>query len=128
MYCHCSEHLQVSENTKTESSFVKLTEIKKKKSEHPRSEQTKNLRRLSELASIDLAPSPPSSPACHPGPAAEMTGPFIYGTEANDARGEAGEGSQPFHMAYQPSRSFHPGPSARREKSNKVRLVSLKAF
>lgn len=33
MYCHCSEHLQVSENTKTESSFVKLTEIKKKKSE-----------------------------------------------------------------------------------------------
>lgn len=94
---------------------------------HPPSEQTKNLWRLSELSSIDLAPSlrmaEPSSPACHPSPAAEMTGRFTYGTDANDARGVAGEGSQPFHMAYQPGRSFHTGPSARREG-----LVNLKAF
>lgn len=64
---------------KTESSFVKLPRKKKKKrekSKHPRSEQTQNLRRLSELAGIDLDPSPctaePSSPVCHPGPAAFM--------------------------------------------------------
>lgn len=39
-------------------------------------------------------------------------------------------GSPPFHMASQPRRSFHTGPSARRVESNKVRhwLVSLKAF
>lgn len=67
----------------------------KKNPKHPCSEQAKNLLWLSNLPCIDLAPprspEPPSS-ACHPGPAAEMTGPFIYGTEANDARGEAGDG------------------------------------
>lgn len=52
--------------------------------------QAENLRWLSKLARIDLAPLPVQ---CHPGPAAEMTGPFIYGTEANDARGEAGVGA-----------------------------------
>lgn len=115
-------------NEKRKASILEQKEASRKK--------RKNLHRLSELTSIDLAPRPPAhggalrAQRVIPAQPQKWLVPSFMAQKQTMREEQPGEGSRPSHMASQPSSSVHTGPSARREETNKVRRwpVGLKAF
>lgn len=133
IFCHCSKHLRVSENTTTESSFEKLTGKNKQTIKTKQKPSILAASRRGTFAGCQSSPAliwPPSQCSVIPALLQKWLAPSFMAQRQTMREEKPETGRRPFHMAYQPRRSFRAGPSARREDSNKVRhwLVSLKAF